>query len=369
MHTGKLSLHRLSVVLSAAATIICLTPNAQAQGCVAARGAGLCGIHGIHNEDNDNNWEASVGYRWLRSDRHFSGDKEQRNRQREGSEVINNSNFIDLGLTYYINPRFSANITVPFVVHDRSQTVVVGGVRQRYHTQASGLSDVKVMGRAWLLDPTSPHNWNVLLGLGLDMPTGEKDSKDIFPVVTGGAVSGYAIRNVDQSIQPGDGGWGILLDLYAYYQFTDRMIGFINGAYMITPEEDNGVVTSRRRPSEAIMSIADSYLGRIGVEYTVWEKYGLAFSLANRIEGVPVYDLVGGSDWFRRPGYSISIEPGVMANIRGWKLGLYAPIAFYNNRERSVPDIQSGLNADGSRVVGDAAFADFQILASIAHSF
>jgi hypothetical protein len=77
---------------------------------------------------------------------------------------------------------------------------------------------------------------------------------------------------------------------------------------------------------------------------------------------VPVYDLVGGSNWFRRPGYSISIEPGVMANLHGWKLALYTPIAYYNNRERSVPDIQ-----DNRR--GDAAFADYQVLFSIAHGF
>jgi hypothetical protein len=370
MHTRNLCLSTKFIAVFAA-LFGCSAVDLHAQGCVAARGAGLCGIHGIHNEmgASDTDWEASIGYRWLRSDRHFSGDTEQRQRQREGSEVINNSNFIDLGITYYITPRYSASVTVPFVVHDRSSTVVVGGERQRYHTQSSGLSDVKVSGRMWVMDPTSPRDWNVLIGLGLDAPTGRKDSKDLFPVTSGGAITGAIERNVDQSIQPGDGGWGILLDLYAYYQFSEKLIGFVNGAYMITPEEDNGVPTGRNRPSERIMSIADAYVGRLGVEYTVWEKYGLTFSLANRIEGVPVYDLVGGSDWFRRPGYSISIEPGVMATVRGWKMGIYTPIAYYNNRERSVPDIQSGLNSRGEKVRGDAAFADFQVLASLAHSF
>jgi hypothetical protein len=59
----------------------------------------------------------------------------------------------------------------------------------------------------------------------------------------------------------------------------------------------------------------------------------------------------------------------VMATIRGWKMALYTPIAYYNNRERSVPDIMQGFTASGARVRGDAAFADFQVLASIAHSF
>ena len=50
-----------------------------------------------------------------------------------------------------------------------------------------------------------------------------------------------------------------------------------------------------------------------------------------------------------------------MANLHGWKIGLYTPIALYNNRERSVPDIETGGN-------GDAAFADYQVLFSIARS-
>ncbi len=119
--------------------------------------------------------------------------------------------------------------------------------------------------------------------------------------------------------------------------------------------------TFRNNPREAIMSIADSYLGRAGVEYTVLPKYGLTFSMGGRVEGVPVYDLVGGSEWFRRPGYSISIEPGVMANLHGWKIALYTPVTVYNNRERSVADIETGGH-------GDAAFADYQVLFSIAHA-
>jgi hypothetical protein len=175
-------------------------------------------------------------------------------------------------------------------------------------------------------------------------------------------------RNVDQSIQPGDGGWGITLDIYAYYQITEKLTAFANGAYTITPEETSRVLTSRglNRPIdqqyERYMSIADAYIGRVGLEYVVLPEYGLTFSLANRIEGVPVRDMIGGSYWFRRPGFSLSVEPGVMANLNGWKLGLYTPVAYYNNRERSVPDLQSGGH-------GDAAFADYQVLFSVAKGF
>jgi hypothetical protein len=354
----------LKITFLAASTLAALAPaSSHAQGCVAARGAGVPTLPNGLVQPDDSQWEGSIGYRWLNSHRHFVGDVEQRQRDAQGSEVKNNSSFIDASVSYYITPRYSATLTVPFVVHSRSQTVVVGGVRQRYSTQSAGLSDVRLGGHAWLMDPTEPRKWNILLGLTVDAPTGEDDATDTFQVVVGGVVTGQR-RTVDQSIQPGDGGWGITPDIYAYYQFTDRLTGFVNGAYSITPQESNGVPTFRggNGGREAFMSIADSYLGRLGVEYKVWPKHDLTFSLANRIEGVPVYDLIGGSEWFRRPGYSISIEPGVMVNLHGWKMALYTPIAYYNNRERSVPDIEGGGH-------GDAAFADYQVLFSIAHAF
>jgi hypothetical protein len=350
--------------LLAAGALMAFSPTAShAQGCVAAHGSGVCMLHGDHGvgmSDDDSKWEGSLGYRFLNSGRHFVGDQEQVQREQQHSQVINTSNFIDANLTYYITPRYNATLTVPFVIHDRSQTYVLNGTRTRFHTQAQGLSDVRLAAHAWILDPTSPSKWNILVGLGVDAPTGQDDAKDIFPVVVNNVLTAQE-RTVDQSIQPGDGGWGITLDVYAYYQITERITAYANGAYTITPEETSHVPTFRNNPREAIMSIADSYLGRVGAEFTILPKYGLTFSLGGRIEGVPVYDLIGGSEWFRRPGYSISLEPGVMANLHGWKIGVYTPIALYNNRERSVPDIETGGH-------GDAAFADYQVLFSIAHS-
>jgi hypothetical protein len=314
-------------------------------------------------------WQAGVAYRWLHSDRHFVGDEEQKERQREGSEVINDSHFIDVNVSYAFTPRISATVTFPFVIHDRSQVVrdANRNILGRFHTQSSGLGDIRAEANAWLLDPEKNTKGNVLLGLGFDAPTGEKDAKDTFQVFRGGQVIGEE-RNVDQSIQPGDGGWGIIADIYAYRQLLPRLSAYVNGAYTFTPEEKNGVQTSRSNPFEAEMSIADSYMGRGGFEYVVWPKYGMALSLGGRIEGVPVRDAFGGSDGFRRPGYAISIEPGVTAMVKSWSFGVYAPVAVYRNRERSVPDIQQ-TRATGTFRHGDAAFADFILIASISKRF
>lgn len=367
-----------SVTLASTILMLISAPDrAAAQGCVAARGSGMaCPVHGPHADLDgalppSSGFQVNVGYRWLHSDRHFVGSEEQKQRQREGSEVINDSHFTDLALSYAFNPRFSATFTVPFAVHDRSQVVrdTNNVILTRFHTQAAGIGDVRLEGNAWVLDPSRNPKHNLLLGLGVDAPTGEKDAKDTFQVFD--SASGQIVaqeRNVDQSIQPGDGGWGLILSLYGYREIVPRLNAFVNGAYTITPEEKNGVQTQRRNPFEAEMSIADSYLGRVGLEGVLWPAYGLTLSLAGRIEGVPVYDAVGGSDGFRRPGFAISIEPGLMASIKSWSFGVYAPVALYRNRERSVPDKQWAAATSTPRH-GDAAFADYLLMFSLSKRF
>jgi hypothetical protein len=82
--------------------LVLLLPPAHSQGCVAARGAGVtCGALAAQPGATippGAGIQASINYRWFRSDRHYVGDVEQTERQAEGSEVINRSNFIDLGL-------------------------------------------------------------------------------------------------------------------------------------------------------------------------------------------------------------------------------------------------------------------------------
>lgn len=341
------------------------------QGCVASRGA-QCFIPGAHTH-MESGIEAQLSYRWFRSDRHYVGDEEQTHREEEGSQVINNSNFIDVGMTYTINTRFSVSLTIPFSVHDRSQVVRSNDVQrtilQRFATQSSGIGDVRLVGYGWILDRLTHPKGNILLGVGFDAPTGEDDATDTFQVfdpVTGQIVARE--RTVDQSIQPGDGGWGIPLEIYAYQQLNSRLTLYLNGGYTITPEEDNGVPTFRTNPYESVMSIADSYVGRLGVDIVLVPTWELRGILGGRIDGVPVHDAVGGSDGFRRPGYAISIEPGLTFTRDGWMASLTTPVAIYRNRERSVPDEQLS-EATGTYRHGDAAFADFSVLFSLGKRF
>ncbi len=87
-----------------------------------------------------------------------------------------------------------------------------------------------------------------------------------------------------------------------------------------------------------------------------WKGFGV--SLGGRIEGVPAEDLIGGSNGFRRPGYAISVEPGLSYGQGPQAFLLAVPIALQRNRLRSVPD-----RLEANRQ-GDAAFADYLVLFS-----
>lgn len=346
--------------------------DAIAQGCVAARGAGQTTNHAPPSEQGDvtGKFQTSVAYRWLNSDRHFVGSEEQKQRKREGSQVINRSNFIDVAVTYAFNDRYSATLTLPFASHDRSSVVRDSQRRilQRYHTQNSGLADVRLMGSMWLMDPKTHGDGNISLGLGLDLPTGQKDAKDTFQAFDAATQKVVAQeRTVDQSIQLGDGGYGVLLDFYAYRHVLDRLSVFVNGFYAITPEEKSGVPTFRGNPFESVMSIADSFMARTGFDYLLLPQHNVSLTLDARVEGVPAEDLVGGSEGFRRPGYAVSVEPGITATVGSYTMSLYAPYAVYRNRVRSVADRQQTA-ATGDFQHGDAAFADYLVMFSFTKS-
>ncbi len=208
----------------------------------------------------------------------------------------------------------------------------------------------------WLIRPPSESRQNVAFGVGLKLPTGKPDVTNTFM-----AASGPVTSVADQSIQLGDGGVGVVFDMQAF-KAVKFMTFFAAGTYLVNPRNTNGVQTGRGRPSEAIMSVADQYAARIGVAVPSPKIRGLSMSFAGRIEGVPVRDIIGKSEGFRRPGYAISVEPGFLYT-RGrdtWSISM--PIAVERNRRRSVPDI-----ADGRH--GDAAFADNLLIIGYSRRF
>ncbi len=339
--------------------------DALGQGCITSRGLGMpggqCGMH-LGMEDDDSAIQASVGYRWLHSDRMFIRDVEQRQRSLEGSQEINDSHFIDFGLTYQWTPRISLTATVPFSVNDRSQVVralnVERTILDRFHTHSAGAGDLRFGVSSWLWNPTAHPKGNISLGLGVVAPSGDRDVQDAFAIPTRDGFR-FERHAVDPSIQLGSGGWGATVDVYAYHRMSSSWNAYLAGTYTVTPEE-------KYSPAYSLLgdySIPDNYVGRLGFEYSFASKPAVTFTLGGRVDGVPVHDLVGGSDGFRRPGYAVSIEPGVRLQHRSWAASLTIPVAVYRNREQSTSE--RALDIDPVA----ASFADFLITASISRRF
>jgi hypothetical protein len=296
-------------------------------------------------------WQIAVGYRKQVSFRHFVGTVEQKEREEQRTAIYNYVHLFDVGLTYAVTRRTSISVGIPFMYATRFRQSTPD-----LATHSAGLGDISMSVRTWLLPPPAESGQNISIGVGVKFPTGKPNVRD---TVT--TAAGPVTQVVDQSIQLGDGGTGIVLDMQAFKNVW-RTTLYASGVYLINPRNTNGVRTGRARPSEAIMSVADQYLARAGVVVPVRKVKGLAFSFGPRIEGVPVRDILGKSEGFRRPGYAISVEPG-MIYTRGkntWSVS--APIAVERNRRRSVTDITDGRH-------GDAAFADYVLLFGFSRRF
>lgn len=341
-----------------------------AQGCIVARGTGVMPAHAAASEGGFDaaKLQTAIAYRWFKSDRAFVGTHEIGH---PPGVDINHSHFVDVSITYTFNNRVGLTLTIPYARHERSSVATdpSGAILRRFSTHNSGLADLRLIGSAWLFDPKDHAQGNLQLGIGLDLPTGDDDARDAFP--TYDAARGQLVpirRPVDQSIQLGDGGYGVLFSVYGFRHVTSRLSLIAEGTYAVTPEETNGVASLSANPFDRELSIGDSYAVRAGLQYALAPKHGVRLELAARIEGVPVHDLVGGSDGFRRPGYAVYVEPGLSAAVGSYSMNLYAPIAVQRDRQRSVGDMRL-TEATSVFQHGPAAFADYLVMFSLAKTF
>ena len=111
------------------------------------------------------------------------------------------------------------------------------------------------------------------------------------------------------------------------------------------------------------MSVSDQYLFRGGISQGIPKLKGLALSVGIRGEGVPVHDLLGSSNGFRRPGEIISLDPGLIFHCKHDSFFVNGPWALYRNRPPSVPEIQNNTTN------GDAFFADYTVIARFRTTF
>lgn len=330
------------------------------QGCVAIRSTGAVCSMTHERSDTTSGWLFNANSRYFKSFRHFVGTDEQKQRQELGTEVINHQYTMDLSIIRLITPRWSILVDVPIESNSRSSLYEHKNLG-RFLTHSFGVGDIRLAVYSWLLNPVHSPRGNVQVGLGIKLPTGNYNYQDYFRTSDTTKILGP----VDQSIQLGDGGTGITTEINAYYNFSRTISVYGNFFYLINPREVNGISTARGGVASAnsikngsdVMSVPDQYMVRAGANFLVrnW-----MFSAGARQECIPVHDVVGGSNGFRRPGYIISAEPGVTYNFKKVSVYGFVPFALVRNRTQSVPDkISSSLT--GKETHGDAAFADYVV--------
>lgn len=307
-------------------------------------------------------WQVSLSSRNLVSNDHYSGTEEQVQRQRLANFVTNRQNLAELSITRALTSRLSVTVGVPFVSSswaNRDPRSPAPGPRVEIEQNGRGIGDVSVSGRYWLLD-TATHR-NIAAGIGVKMPTGNARAQDTYPDRNG---QNDQLRYVDQSVQPGDGGWGLMVETHGFWR-VKRLLLFGSGSYLANPRNVNGtpsLVVARGGPPPApnqfdrlVNSVPDQYLARVGGTIGLWK--GFATSLAWRMEGLPRYDLIGQSNGFRRPGSAMFVEPGVSHSRGVHTFSFTVPLAYYYNRR---PDPNTGLE-------GDATFPRHMFLTSYSY--
>lgn len=341
------------------------TQHVTAQGCVAIRSTGGAACMRPQSGADSSGWSLTINNRYFMSYKHFVGTEEQKQREEQGTNVINHTFSTDLFLAKNLGNRWTIAANLPIIANTRSSLYEHGGnaagASGRHNTHSFGAGDLRLAVYRWLLDPKKHDRFNVQAGLGLKLPTGDYKVQDYFWKND----STKTLGPVDQSIQLGDGGTGFTGELNAFWFFTHNMNVYANLYYLANPREQNGVSTARGgAPSAAaisngsdVMSVPDQYMYRFGVS----AMYGnFNASLGLRKECVTVHDLIGGSNGFRRPGYVISVEPGAQYNVGKVNIYAYVPVAVVRNRTQSVPD-KIRTDKTGVYSHGDAAFADYAI--------
>lgn len=329
-----------------------------AQGCIISRSNGQVGgpaSDGGYMSPGD--IQVGDSYRHQFSFRHFIGPTEQTQRQVLGNEVENKINLQNFGVTYQLTSRFSVSADMPLLTasrHTNNSPIV-------YTTQ--GIGDIAFLANGWVFNTSENSRGNVQLGAGLLMPTGRNNLSNTVDAYDG---KGPHPVVVDYSIQPGQGGWGIPFQWQSFVNAGSTQLYF-NGNYTAMLQSIN-LHTIRSATVNPVTltqynSISDQYLLEAGAAHAVPKVNGLSVTLGPRMEGAPARNLFPGSNLgFRRPGFAISIEPGVQYVHGGHIFTAQVGKAFYRDRTRSVPDVLTGGH-------GDAAFADYVWLASYSYRF
>jgi hypothetical protein len=347
-------------------SILLIDQLGHSQGCVVVRNISGFGQYNFTNNTfTSSNWQVDVTGRYFKSFRDFKGKEDMKTLEQNRS--INHVYSTDITVSRILKDGWSINLSLPVTANSRTSTLEHGGLNTpRYSTHSFGIGDMRLTVYKWLLKTSVRQKGNVQLGLGVKLPTGDYKYQDYFHWNDSTRVLAY----VNPSIQLGDGGTGIITELNTFYILNKTISVYGNFYYMMNPREQNGVPVTlggRTPPrldslaANTVTSVADVYSIRAGASIN-FNKFSL--SLGVRDEGVPVYDLLGGSQGVRRPGYNLSIEPGIVYNMKSISVYSYVPVIVSRGTKQNVPDkYKSGVT--DTYIISPGGFANYLVFAGI----
>jgi hypothetical protein len=279
-------------------------------------------------------WTLTLTGRNSTADKHYNGSVRQIQREIEKTYVVNRQNSMTATIGYQMTPRLSLIAGVPYIEASWGiPSPRSGGPAARANENARGIGDITTLARVAIFNPlTSTRSWNLLVGGGVKLPTGNNESIDRFPDGNG---LNNADRYVDISVNPGDGGWGFIIDLQGY-KSMGRFTTFGSSTWLANPRDtgapSRGNLVTNPTPSN-YNTVSDQFVFRAGTTITL--THYIAASIAWRMEGVPRYDMFGASHGFRRPGVEMYWEPGITINSGRHAVSLNVPVGYYYNRFRN----------------------------------
>jgi hypothetical protein len=331
------------------------------QGCVIVRNiSGFAHYNFKDHAFSMSEWVLDVNSRYFKSYRDFKGSADQKTPTADRS--INRVFTLDITAARILKNGWSLSFNLPVTSNNRSTTIEHGGAgKPRHSTESFGIADVRLTAYKWLIKPAVRQKGNIQFGLGLKLPTGNYQYQDYFYRKEDSLV----LAPVNPSIQLGDGGTGIITELNAYYILGQKFNLYSNFYYLINPREQNGTsallgrapTTTQIKNGSTVNSVPDQYTMRAGINAS-FNK--IIASAGIRAEGIPVYDLIGGSNGNRRAGYNISFEPGVIYNFKKTSVIFYVPVMMKRATKQSVPD-KIATEQTGNYTLMQGGFADYLV--------
>lgn len=351
---GWRSVTKVGAALVCGAMILpAVSAKAHGQGCEPIRFTTPINLGGEgQSYQPQGEWQLTLAYRRLVSNQWFVGTSENSALAPGGKSPVFRIHTVVADVAYAISDRYRLRISVPFSSGSLSRTWPDKAIHEQ---TASGIGDVSLMGEAWALTPRMNERGNIAFGLGIKIPTGSHTIGSQF-YTAAGAVDFPA----DQTIQPGDGGWAVLLQTRGFRRVTERSFGYAFASYMMSPKKKSDVQWVPN--SNQFWSVPDVYSARVGGAFSVLPDHGLTMSLGARIDGIPVHDLFGGGDdeTVKRTAYVVFADPGLSFSRGRSIVTLSVPYRVAVNRQKSLFEQRTNaLNAGG--------FAKHLVFASYTH--